>query len=339
MARNLAVISSKETEISDLEKDISDRDRTHESIISDRDGTIASLKKKVSELQAETSDLRETMKSDLEQANAECIEAKNAAENVRNQAKAVSDELHSLKILRDEQASKIEGLVDSLSRASNDAEALQENSRMLEASVARYEAEIQKKDEICQNLETQAKEKELFIAQISADLQTAEKSVEDMRIQLVEANKKVVDAESVNKRLRTNLSSKEDAVQQYQNDLATVQGQFADAQAEIIEWGMKHADDTRVLSSTISDLRDALATANGDIEKLTSRLQAVEDERSAFKADLMTHVKKTQELKEELRHLQTSKEAHEATISSLRASFIKLRQSQLQIFGEFEQVY
>ena len=183
-----------------------------------------------------------------------------------------------MKILRDEQASEIEGLVDSLSPTSNDAEALQENSRMLEASVARYEAEIQKKDEIRQNLETQAKEKELFIAQISADLQTAEKSVEDMRIQLVEANKKAVDAESVNERSKTNLSSQEGAVQQYQNDLTTVQGQFADAQAEIIEWGMKHADYTKVLSSIISGLRDdTLATANGDIERSTLRLHVQDD--------------------------------------------------------------
>jgi chromosome segregation ATPase len=417
VAANLVVISSKETEIFDLEKDISDRARLHESAISDRDATIASLGEKVSELKTELNDLQEscrvaketitrftmqlqateasvseleaeadvsktklgvlemsnanllhdqeTMKLVLEQAKAKYIETENTAENVRNHAKTVSEELSSLKILRDEHLSKIEGLANSLARTSSDAQAMRENSRMLEASVANYEAEIQKKDGIRQNLEFQVKQNDSRIAQLSADLQTVEKSVEDMRTRLAEANKEAADAESLKEKLITELSLKDGAVQQYQEDLANIRGQYADSQLEVAEWTTKHANDTMTLSSTISELRDALATANSDVERLTSQLQAVEDERLsiqkelarkevdlldsvnvldqerkvklAAEADLNTYVSKTQELEKELGYFKTSKEADEATISSLRASFTKLRQSQLQMFGEFEQ--
>ena len=417
VAANLVVIAGKETEISDLEKDISDRARLHESTISDRDATIASLEEKVLELKTEVNDMREscriaketttrltmqlqateasvseleaeadvsktklgvleisnanllhdqeTMKFDLEQAKAKCIETENIAENVRNHAKAVSEELSSLKILRDEHLSKIEGLADSLARTSSDAQALREKSRMLEASAANYEAEIQKKEDIRQNLEIQVKQDDSRIAQLSADLQTVEKSVEDMRIRLAEANVKTADAESLNEKLMTELSLKDVAVQQYQKDLSKIQGLFADSKLEVAEWTTKHANDTMTLSFTISELRDVLATANSDVKRLTSQLQAVEDERLsiqqdlvrkevdlfdtvnvldqerklklAAEADLNTYVSKTQELEKELGYFKTSKEADEVTISSLRASFMKLRQSQQQMFGEFEQ--
>jgi chromosome segregation ATPase len=358
VAANLVVISTKETEISNLEKDISDRTQLHESTISDRDATIASLGKKVSELQTEVNTLREssraaektaakltlqlqvteafvteletdadvsktklgvletsnanllhdqeTLKLDLELAKAKCIETEITAEDVRNHAKTVSDELHSLKISQDEQISKIESLVDSLARTSGDAQALRENAKKLEAE---YKAEIQKKDDIRHNLEIQVKQNGSRIAQLSADLQTVGKSVEDMKIQVAEANKKAADAESLNEKLGTELSLKDGAVQQYQKDLAN-------AQVEVATWTTKHANDTTTLSSTISDLRNALATANGNVERLTSEAQ---------------------ELEKGLGYLKTSKEADEATISSLRASFMKLRQSQLRIFGEFEQ--
>ena len=379
MAANLAIISSKETEISDLEKDISDRALSHKSIISDRDGTIASLREKVSELKTEANDLREscrvaeetaarltlqiqtteaivaelrieadvsktklgvlemsnanllrdqeTLKSDLEQAKANCIEAENATEDVRNHAKAVSDELCSLKVLKDDQVSR---LVDSLSQASNDTKVLREEYETLKASVARYDVEIRAKD-----------------------------------ARLAEANQKVADVESVNEKLETVLSLKDSAMQQYQDNLAIVQGRCADAQQGVIEWRTKHANDTMALSSTVSDLRSALATANNDIARLTSRLQTVEEEclstqkdlekkegdlfntinileterkmKLAFEADLMTHMSKNQELEEELGYFKTSKEADKATIQSLRASFMKLRESQLEIFGELEQ--
>lgn len=382
MAANLAVISTRETEISDLEKDISDRAQLHESTISDRDGNIASLEKKVSGLQTEVNTLpessrvaeetaaklslqlqmteafvteletdadvsktklgvletsnanllhdQETLKLELELAKAKCIETEITTEDVRNHAKTVSDELHSLKISQDEQISKIESLVDSLARTSSDAQALRENAKKLETSVAHYKAEIQKRDNIRQNLE----------------------------IQVAEANKKAADAESLNKKLGTELSVKDGAVQQYQRDLAN-------AQVEVVTWTTKHANDTTTLSSTISDLRNALATANGNVERLTSQVQAVENERQsvqqdlakneadlldrvnildkerkaklAVEAELKKYVSKSQELEKRLGYLKTSKEANEATISSLRASFMKLRESQLQIFGEFEQ--
>jgi chromosome segregation ATPase len=420
VAANLVIISSKETEISDLEKDISDRARLYESTISDRDATIASLGEKVSELKTEVNDMREfcrvaketttrltmqlqateasvseleaeadvsktilgvletsnanllhdqeTIMLELEQAKAKCIEAENEAENFRNHAKAVSEELSSLKILQDEHLSKIDGLADSLARTSSDAQAMRENSRMLEASVANYEAEIQKKEDIRQNLEIQVKQNDFRIAQLSADLQTVEKSVEDMRTRLEEANKKAVDAESLNEELTTELSLKNFVVQQYQEDLANIEGQFADSQLEVAEWTTKHATDTMTLSSTISELRDALATANSDVERLTSQLQVVEDERLSIRqdlvrkevdlfdaisvldqerkvklaaeADLNTYVGQTRELMKELGYYKTSKEADEATISSLRALFMKLRRSQdsqLQLFEEVEQ--
>ena len=417
MAADLAVISSKEAEISDLEKDIFDRARTHQSVISDRDGTIASLREKVSELKTEANDLREsrrlaeetaarltlqlqsteasvtelraeadvsktkvgvlemsnanllrdqeTMKLDLEQAKVARIEAEKTVEDVRNHAKAVSDELFSVKTLQDEQNSEIEDLVDSLARASNDSQALRENSIMLEASIAGYKAEIQMKDEICQNLEIQVKQNDSRTAQLSANLQTAERSVEDMRTRLVEANKRAADAELMNERLKTELSLKDGEVRQYQEDLATVQGRFAQAQLEAIESSARHTSDFMALASTISDLRDTLAAANSDVERLTLRLQAAKDERLSIqqdlekkkadlldtldilemerreklglKADLTTSISKTQELEEELGYVKISKVTDEATISSLRASFMKLRESQLQMFGEFEQ--
>lgn len=417
----MVIISSKETKISDLEKDISVRTRLHEFTISDRDATIASLGEKVSELQIEVNDLRdfrrvaketttrltmqlqateasvseleaeadvsknkigvlemsntnlrhdqEAIKLDLEQAKVKCIEAENTAENVRNHAKTVSEELSSLKILQDEHLSKIEGLADSLARTSSNAQAMRENSRMLEASVANYEAEIQKKEGIRRNLEIQVKENESRIAQLSADLQTGEKLVEDMRTRLGEANKKAADVESLNEKLTTELLLKDSAVQQYQEDLANIRGQFANSQIEVAEWTTKHANDTMTLSSSISEIRDALATANSEVERLTSQHQAVEDDRLsiqqdlvrkkadlldavtvldqerkmklAVEADLNMYVGKTQELEEELGYLKTSKEADEATISSLRALFMKLRRqsqdSQLRLFGEAEQ--
>ena len=417
MAANLVVISGKETEISDLVKDISDRTRLHESAISDRDASIASLGEKVSELKTEVNDLQEscrtaketitgltmqlqateasvseleaeadvsktklgvlemtnakllhdqeTMKLDFEQAKAKCIEAENTAENVRNHAKTMSEELSTLKFLRDEHLSKIENLANSLARTSSDAQAMRENSRMLEASVANYEAEIQKKEDDRQSLEIQVKENDSRIAQLSADVQTVEKLVEDMRSRLALANKKAADAESLNDKLMTESSLKDNVVQQYQEDLANIQGQFADSQLEVAEWTAKHANDTMTLSSTISELRDTLATANSDVERITSQLQAVQDERLsvqqdlvrkeadlldtvkvldqerkvilAAEADLNTYVSKNRELEKELGYFKMSKEADEVTISRLRTSFVKLRQSQQQMFGEFEQ--
>jgi chromosome segregation ATPase len=413
VATNLVVILDKETEISDLKKDISDRARLYDSTISDRDATIASLGGKVSELKTKVNELQEscriakettsrlsmqlqateasvseleadaevsksklgdlanllhdqeTMKLDLEQAKAKCIENENTAENARNYAKTVSEELFSLKILQDEHLSKIESLTVSLAQTSSDAQGLRENSRMLEASVAYYEAEIQKKEDIRQKLEIQVKQNDSRIAQLSADVQTVENSVEDMRTRMAEANKKAADAESLSEKLTTELSLKDGAVQQYQEDLADIRGQFAESQLEVAEWTSKHADDTMTLSSTITELKDALATANSDVERLTSQLHAVEDERLsiqqdlvrkemdlldtvkvldqernvklAAEADLNTYVSKTQELEKELGYFKSSKEADEATISSLRASFTKLRRSQVQIFEEFEQ--
>ena len=410
MAANVVVISSKETEISDLEKVISDRAQLHESTVSDRDATIASLGEKVSELKTEVNALREScrvaqetaanltlqlqateafvteleddanvsqtklgvleksnanllhdqerLKLELEQAKVKCIETENTAEDVRNHAKTVSDELRSLRISQDEQNSKIEGLVDSLERTSSDAQALRDNTKKLEAAVADYEAEIQKRNSIREKLEIQVKQKDFRIAQLSADLQTVEKLVEDMKIRLAEANKKAAEAELLNEKLTVELSLKDGAMQQYQNDLANVR-------VEVATWTTKHANDTATLSSTISNLRNALATANGDVERLTSQVQAVENaslsiqqdlskkeadlldtvnildkERKlklAVEADLKKYVSKTQELEQGLGYFKTSKEADEATISGLRASFMKLRQSQLQIFGEFEQ--
>ena len=413
MATNLAVISGKETEISDLEKDISDRARLYDSTISDRDAAIASLGKKVSELKTEVNELQEscriakettsrltmqleateasvseleaeadasktklgdlanllrdqeTMKLDLEQAKAKCIENENTAENARNHAKTVSEELSSLKTLRDEHLSKIESLTALLAQTSSDAEALRENSRLLEASVAYYEAEIQKKEDIRQNLENQVTLNDSRIAQLSADVQSVEKSVEDMRTRLAEANRKAADTESMNKKLTTELSLKDGAVQQYREDLANIEGQFADSQLEVAEWTTKHADDTMALSSTISELKDALTTANSDVERMTSQLHAAKDERLSIQQDMVrkemdlldkgkvldqerkaklaaeavlnTYVSKTRELEKELGHFKSSKEADEATISGLRASFTKLRRSQVQIFEEFEQ--
>ena len=409
----MVIISSKETEISDLEKDISDRARLHDSTISDRDATIASLGENVSELKTEVNQLREscrvaketttrltmqlqateasvseleteadvsktklgdlanllhdqeTMKLDLEQAKVKCIENENTAEKARNYAKTVSEELSSLKILRVEHLSKIESLTVSLAQTSSDARALQENSRTLETSVATYETEIQKKEEIRQNLEIQVKKHDSRIAQLSADLQAMEKSVEDMRTRLAEANKKAADAESLNEKLTTELSLKDGTVQHYQEDLEEIRGQYADSQLEVAEWTRKHADDTVALSTSISELKDTLTTANSDVARLASQLHAVKDERLsiqgdlvrkkvelldtvkvldqerrmklAVEADLNTHVSKTQELEKELGNFKTSKEADETTISSLRASFTKLRQSQVQIFEEFEQ--
>ena len=409
----MVVISGKETEISDLEKDISERARLYDSTICDRDATIASLGEKVSELKTEVNELQEscriakettskltmqlqateasvseleaeadvsntklgdlasllhdqeTMKRDLEQAKVKCIENENTAENARNHAKAVSEELSSLKILQDEHLSKIESLTVSLAQTSSDAQALREKSRMLEASVANYETEIQTKEDIRQILEIQVKKNDFRIAQLSANLQTVEKSVEDMRTRLSEANKKTADAELLNERLTTELSLKDGAVQQYQADLADVRGQFADSQLEVAEWTTKHAEDTMSLSSTISELKDALTTANSDVERLSSQLHAVEDERLsiqedlvrkevdlldtvkvldrerkvilAVEADLNTYISKTQELEKKLGYFKTSKELDEAIISSLRASFTKLRQSQVQILEEFEQ--
>ena len=409
----MVVISSKETEISALEKDISDRGQIHESIVSERDGTIASLREKISQLKTEASDSREscrlaeesaarltlqlqateavvtelrvevdvskaklgvlemsnsnllrdqeTSKLDLEQAKAERIKTENTAEDVRNHAQAVSDELRSLKILQDEQISKIEDLVDSLSRTSNDAQTLRESSKVLEASVAAYEAEIKRKDKIRENLEIQVKESDSRIAQLSADLQAGKKSVEDVKTRLADANKRAVDAELVNEELKTELSLRDGAVQQYQNDLVTVEEQL---QLKVTDWTAKHANDTMALSSTISDLRYALVTANGDVERLNLRLRAVEDERLsiqqelgrkgadlletlnslemernmklAFEGDLLACINKNQELEEEIGFFKTSKEADEVTISSLQTSFMKFRESQLQIFGEFE---
>lgn len=413
MAANLVVISGKETEISNLEKDISDRARLYDSTISDRDATIASLGEKVSGLKTEVNELQEscriakettsrltmqlqgteafvseleaeadvsktklgdlakllhdqeTMKLELEQAKAKCIENENTAENARNHAKTVSEELSSLKISQDEHLSKIESLTVSLAQTSRDAQALRENSGILEASVASYETEIQKKEDICQKLEIQVKKNDSRIAQLSADIQTVEKSIEDMRTRLAEANKKAAVADSLNEKLTTELSLKDGAVKQYKQDLADIRGQFADSQLEVAEWTTKHADDTMTLSSTISELKDALATANSDVKRLTSQLHAVEDERLSIQDDLMrkevdlldtvkvldqernvklaaeadlnTYVSKTQELEKELGYFKTSKEADEATISSLRASFTRLRQSQVQIFEEFEQ--
>lgn len=417
LAVELVVIASKETKISDLEKDISDRARVHESIIFDRDEIIASLRKKVSELKTEVNNLlesrrlaqetaaqltiqlqatealitelrvetdvsktklgvlemsnanllrdQETLKADLELAKAEYIHLENVKEDVRNHAKAVSDELSSLKISQEEQNSTIEGLVDSLTQTSNDALALRENYEMLEASVAGYEAEIRMKEDIRQNLETQVKQNNSRIVQLSADLQNAEKLVEDVRSGLAEANRRAAVAESLNEKLTIESSLKDNAVQQYQDDLATVQKHYADAQLEIMESATKHANETMTFSSTISYLQDDLTTANSDVESLTSRLRVVEDERvsikedlgkkgaelvdtlnileaehkekMAFKADLIRYKVKTQELEEELGYFKTSKEADEATISNLRASFMKLRESQQQIFGEFEQ--
>ena len=417
MAANLVVISGKETEIFDLEKDISDRARLYESTISDRDASITSLGQKVSELKNEVNDLQESCriaketitrltmqleateasvseleaeadisktklgvlemsnakllhdqeitKLDLEQAKAKCIEFENIAENVRNHAKTVSEELSSLKILQDEHLSKIESLTESLTRTSSDAQAMRENSRMLEASVANYEAEIQKKEGDRQSLETQVEQKDFRVAQLFADVQTLEKSVEEMRTRLALTIKRATDAESLNEKLMTELSLKDDGLQQYQEDLANIEGQFADSQLEVAEWITKHANDTTTLSSTISELRDTLATANSDVERLTSQLQAVEDERLSIKqdlvrkeadlldtvnfldqerkvklaaeADLNRYVSKTQELEKELGNFKISKEADEVTISKLRSSFMKLRQSQQRVFGEFEQ--
>ena len=308
---------------------------------------------------------KETLKLDLEQAKAKCIEYENTAEKARNHAKTVSEELLSLKTLQDEHLSKIESLTFSLAQTSSEAEALREISTMHEASVAYYEAEIQKKDDIHQNLEIQVKQNDSRIAQLSTDVQTVEKSVEDMRTRLAEANRKAADAESLNKKLTAELSLKDGAVKQYRDDLANIQGQFADSQLEVAEWTTKHANDTMALSSTISELKDALATANSDVERLTSQLHAVEDERLSIQQDLVrkemdllgkvkvldqeckaklaseavlnTYVNKTQDLEKELGYFKSSKEADEATISGLRASFTKLRRSQVKIFEEFEQ--
>jgi DNA repair exonuclease SbcCD ATPase subunit len=298
------------------------------------------------------------LKLELEQAKAKCIETENTAEDVRNHAKTVSDELRSLKTLQDEQISTIEDLVDSLAQTESDAQALRENASKLEASIADYKAEIQKKDKIRQNLENQVKQNDSRIAQLFADLQTAEKSVGEMKIQLANANKKAADAESLSEKMTTDLSLKECAIQQHRDDLTNVQ-------AEVAKLITKHSDETTILSSTIFDLRNALATASSDVERLTSRLQAVEDERLSLQqelgrkeadlldkakildeerkvklvveADLRTHVSKIQELEKVLGYFKFSKETDEATISRLRDSFMKLRQSQLQIFGEFEQ--
>ena len=409
----MVVISGKETEISDLEKDISDRARLYDSTISDRDATIASLGEKVSELKTEVNELQEfcriakettsrltmqlqateasvseleaeadasktklgdlvnllhdqeTMKLELEQAKAKCIENENIAENARNRARTVSEELSSLKTLQDEYHSKIENLNVSLAKTSSDAQALRENSKMLEASVAKYEAEIQKKEDIRRNLEIQAKQNDSRFAQLSADVQTLEKSIEDMRTRLAEANKKAADAESLNEKITTELSLKDVAVQQYGEDLANIRGQFADSQLEVAEWTTKHADDTTTLTSTITALKDVLATANSDVERLTSQLHAAEDERLsiqrdlvrkemdlldtvkvldqerkaklAVEADLNMYVSQTQELQRELGCFKSSRETDEATISNLRASFTKFRESQVRIFEEFEQ--
>ena len=173
-------------------------------------------------------------------------------------------------------------------------------------------------------------------------------------------NKRAVDAELVNEELKTELSLRDGAVQRYQNDLVTVQEHL---QLKVTDWTAKHANDTMALSSTISDLRYALVAANGDVERLNLQLpsRAVEDERLSIQedlgrkgadlletlnslemernmveADLLACISKNQELEEELGFFKTSKEADEATISSLQTSFMKLRESQLQIFGEFE---
>ena len=380
-AANLAAILTKETEISDLKK-----------LISDRDAIITSLGEKVLELKTEVNALQEscrvaqetaakltlqlqtdadvsktklgaletsnanllheqeTLKLDLEQAKAKCNETENTAEDVRNHTKSVSDELCALKVLQDEQISKIESLVNSLARTSSDAQALRENARMLEASVTNYKAEIQKKDGICQNLESQLKQNGFRIADLG-------KSVEDMRILLAEANEKAAVAESKNEKLITELSLKDGEMQRYRKDLAN-------GQVEIANWAAKHANDTATLSSTVSEFRNALDAANDDVKRLTTRVQAMENEhlniqrdlgkkeadlldkvnildkerkvKLAIEADLRKHVSMTQELEEKLGAFKTLKEADEATISGLRASFIKFRQTQLKVFGEFE---
>lgn len=199
----------------------------------------------------------------LASAKAEFSEAKGLNNSLRTQCDDLAVKFESLKRRDAEATSRNHGLVESLSRITNDVQVLRDQNASLELSVSKYRDEAQEKDGITQKLRNDVNDKDVRIEDLSVQLQTLKQS----------ADKSSVQKESAIAALSEEILSMQENAKILEEALATKLDELKSEKAQKGQLARRLADNERGLQAA----RQATSDACLKIEKLTSELTLKED--------------------------------------------------------------
>jgi chromosome segregation ATPase len=289
--------------ITGVGKVTSQRLQALETTIAKRDTSIGALKGEKEKLQADVADMQERLRgaeslvekltaekgtdldklqnlvrhradlqTELALANAEI---QNVNESFQDGHGVLVAEIESLKLREAEGLSRIQNLVESLSRTANDAEVLREENSGLEILVSKYLVEAQENEGIAQRLWNEVKDKDTCVERLSIQLKTLNQSTEENLVRLS-------DKESIIKALAEETRSAQDEAKAIEETLAAKLDELRAEKDQRLQLVQQLADKGRALQAaqqTTSEVRlmnerlvSELTAKQGSIEQLSTEI-------------------------------------------------------------------
>ncbi|KAF8961768.1 hypothetical protein BDZ97DRAFT_1827975 [Flammula alnicola] len=350
VAEDAVLLSSKTAATASLENIMSNRIQALESLVADRDATIGALRKENARFQTDVAGLQETWKRAEEMATGrleelqaseslvvelralreggsrriELLENSNgdlirkAKESLQTKCTAITNELRVLRQREQEMKSRIDGLTESLSEASNDAreveekqlasERLEDNLKEKERRVTQVLAQLVSAENSAGEISARLTVAEAAITSLNEELTLSQKEVESVKLALTKTTHELRSEESQRQRageeaanreqelriaqdakanaLASEVAANEVIIKRLSDEKRTIQGRLSAAEASIVESKDKHQSDRMHMSRNILELEASLESARGDIDRLNTRLVETQTHTEKIHLDL-----------------------------------------------------
>ncbi|KIM37199.1 hypothetical protein M413DRAFT_279303 [Hebeloma cylindrosporum] len=249
--------------------EVSDELEAAESLVEERTVERDVLLGEVQTLEALNTDLvrgRADLQDALALAKAELSEAKGLNDSLQNQCDNLAVEIESLKRREAEGTSRTQSLVESLSRITNDAQVLRDQNASLELSLSKYRDEAQEKDGFVQRLLNEANVKDIYIEDLSAQLQTSKQGAEESAVRVSQQQAAIA-------ALSEEMLSMQENVKTLEETLVTKLDELEAEKAQTVKLARQLADTERGLQAA----QQAAIDASLEIGKLTSESTLKDD--------------------------------------------------------------
>jgi len=237
-----------------------------------------------------------TLRREIERMQAELAELGRTKGVLTNRLTLADEEIDALKDQNGERESRIDNLVESLSRTANDAQVLREEVTGLQHCVATYEAEARTRRLVQEDLESRMQEREGDVSRLRKELEFSE-------VSLRELSERLSESESA-------LASTSLELEQARGNVGSLESKSADAMIRL------RAEEDKTLQLT----RD-LAERNAEVQlakELAIEAQSVVDE---LKAELSLQATTSKRQKEDLSHIRERLQQSEAALIEAQGGY------------------
>ncbi|KAJ3508283.1 hypothetical protein NLJ89_g5841 [Agrocybe chaxingu] len=249
-----------------------------------------------------------------------------------------------------------ESSVEAISAKLTDAEALAASLSLelslakmaagnLEATLANMKTQLDAEEAHHRRLEGELAVKAVEMSAKEHDAEALRSTIvslkDELRVKEATIGKLQDGSEATKRRLATIETARLAEQKRYETERSALSAQISDLQSSLDSARSRANGLSSQLRTAEADkeaLEKNLAEKIADIVSANAELKVGQEERAALDADLGARVGKIQELEGELRAFEIAKEADERTIAALKASFVRMKEGQAELFGELDKM-